>query len=231
MFRGITARWSHVKDIGKVWWLVVLGLWGTFWTLDAVIAKWGSIQCRELWDRCTLHFPLDWRFGLIGALIILVLLLIEGSFRHHAQTCAKHQQSAKERDWKKEWADLEKRFAEYTRSGVRAHWFHHSLNEKKYWDLQGATSLYSDPVKSLCEIGGKLLLASPRIQLSDETKAESSNEWRWLYFLKALYPHAGRYETAQEGSEDKWFSIMMWSADNLAQLSAQACLKCAALET
>jgi hypothetical protein len=86
MFNGLKLRWRHVKSIGKVWWLMVVAAWGAFWAADEVIAKWGSPSTKATWDKYTLHFPLDWKIGLIVLLALLVLLLIEGSFQHHQKT-------------------------------------------------------------------------------------------------------------------------------------------------
>jgi hypothetical protein len=78
----IKARYLHVKSIGKPWWLLVEGAWATFWTADAVIAKYGSQHVKDVWDKYTLHMLFDWRAGIIGFLAITLLLVIEGSFRH-----------------------------------------------------------------------------------------------------------------------------------------------------
>jgi hypothetical protein len=96
MLAGIKSRCLHVKDIGKVWWVVVLGLWTAFWTADEVIAKWGSPSTKETWDKYTLHFPLDWKIGLIVLLAILVVLLIEGSYRHHQKAVAEHEKDIRD---------------------------------------------------------------------------------------------------------------------------------------
>jgi hypothetical protein len=78
----IKARWLHIKSIGKLWWLLVVGTWGAFWTADAIIAKYGSQPVKDAWDKYTLHVPFDWKTGVIGLLAITLLLVIEGSFRY-----------------------------------------------------------------------------------------------------------------------------------------------------
>jgi hypothetical protein len=103
---GFKARWLHIKSIGKPWWLVVGAAWGVFWTADEVIAKYGSQHVKEVWDKYTLHFPFDWKIGLIGFLAIFLALLMEGSFRHHHKINEDHA------------AELEKRDAEITRLRV-----------------------------------------------------------------------------------------------------------------
>jgi hypothetical protein len=96
--KGIKARWLHVKSIGRPWWLLVVGAWGAFWSADAVIAKYGSQHAKDVWDKYTLHFPFDWKIGVMGLLAILVLLLIEGSFRHHCKIVAEHDASKQRLD-------------------------------------------------------------------------------------------------------------------------------------
>jgi hypothetical protein len=82
MFAKLTMRILHAKNIGRVWFLLVGGVWGLFWSIDQVVEKWGSGQLRDIWERNTSHLP-DWRLGLIISLSILVVFLIEGSFREH----------------------------------------------------------------------------------------------------------------------------------------------------
>jgi hypothetical protein len=131
----------------------------------------------------------------------------------------------------REWKELENRFTQLINFGVRAQYFHHCLNRRDVWDFQGASSLYTDQLESLSEMAGKLLIASGRIQLPAETNGVINNQWRWLYFVKATYSYLGEFEEAAEITEDnKEHTIIMWHAHDVAQLSAQACLKCAALE-
>jgi hypothetical protein len=90
---GIKARWLHVKSIGKPWWVGVAALWGMFWGVDEIIAKWGSSGVRAFWDTYTSRLHFDWKIGVISFLVIFALMLIEGSFRRHRQTLAAYEEA------------------------------------------------------------------------------------------------------------------------------------------
>lgn len=130
-----------------------------------------------------------------------------------------------------EWKEMEKRFTECINSGVRAHYFHYCLDGRDLWDFQGSSSFHTEQLKLLCEMAGKLLMKSTRLKLPDIVAATANNDWRWLYFVKTTYSYLGTFQEAAEVTkDDKQHTIMEWSVHDIAQLSAQACLKCAAVE-
>lgn len=93
LLAAIKARWLHVRKIGKPWWVMVAALWGMFWATDEIIAKWGSSDVKAFWDTYTSRLHFDWKIGIIGFLLIFVLMLIEGSFRHHRKTLATYEEA------------------------------------------------------------------------------------------------------------------------------------------
>jgi hypothetical protein len=81
MWKWLTARYRHVLRISRLWWIVIPAAWGLFWAVDEMVGKWGWPLARATWDKYTLHIPFDWKLGLIAVLAIMLLLLIEGSYR------------------------------------------------------------------------------------------------------------------------------------------------------
>jgi signal recognition particle subunit SEC65 len=58
-------------------------LWGVFWAVDSAIEKW-DWGTKTWWEAHTTHIK-NWQTGLAFFLGLLVLALIEGSFRHTAR--------------------------------------------------------------------------------------------------------------------------------------------------
>jgi hypothetical protein len=274
MFRWLKSRWLHVKSIGKVWWLVVGGAWGAFWVADEVIAKWGSPSTKATWDKYTLHFPLDWKIGLIVMLAILVVLLIEGSFRNHQKTIGEHEKDelnaakahenqilelqtshakeisdrdtadnharelatlreevvsthSKSRDWPADWRLMEDGFRRYSKSTVRADYQGPSPGVPGEWRLCGDDCVKD--VEAFCFQAGKLLSISPLDHpLPEDVAGRASHVSRWLYFLKDKYGLTRTNYVVHE-SDGKSHTIMFGSLENLATVSARACVECAAL--
>lgn len=78
---NVRARWRHVRAIGKSWLFVFPAIWGLFWTADAAIEKW-DLGLRTWWEANTAHLPKEWQAYLIVLLVLLIVGLVEGSFRH-----------------------------------------------------------------------------------------------------------------------------------------------------
>jgi hypothetical protein len=91
MDKRIKARCLHAKNIGKTWSLLVAGAWGFFWAADAVVEKYDPYGIKVWWDAHTTHLPSHWQTWLTGLLLILLLALVEGSFRQQEATAAKVQ--------------------------------------------------------------------------------------------------------------------------------------------
>jgi hypothetical protein len=82
MFAPLRTRLAHVGVIGRTWWLLLATAWGVFWALDESIEKWNLFGMKEWWDAHTTHLPTHWEGWLIGLLVLAVVGLIDGSFRH-----------------------------------------------------------------------------------------------------------------------------------------------------
>ncbi|HEX6821684.1 MAG TPA: hypothetical protein VF123_06490 [Candidatus Sulfotelmatobacter sp.] len=129
-----------------------------------------------------------------------------------------------------DWKELENRFRQYVHSGARAHHFHYCSTKENKWDLQGTSLADEDVLQSLCTLAGKRLGKAQNLELTDEIKSAPNHCWRWLYFLKATYSISGKQDWAYSG-DGQHIEIICWNLSNLAETSAQACLKCAALES
>jgi hypothetical protein len=79
-------RGRHTKAIGAWWWAVVAALYGTFWALDEVIEKWNPFDLKIWWDAHTTQLPSRWEIWLIGFLLLSIIGIIDGSYRHHKWT-------------------------------------------------------------------------------------------------------------------------------------------------
>jgi hypothetical protein len=80
--KAVQERFGHLKTIVRWWWLLIAGLWSAFWVVNDCIGKWGSNALKTQWESATLHLPPTWQIWLIGLLVIGILLIVEGSYRH-----------------------------------------------------------------------------------------------------------------------------------------------------
>ncbi len=85
MFNQLKERWDHSKSIGKTWWWLFPILYSAFWGIDSSINKW-DFGIKDSWNKHTAHLPKHWEGWLIGLLLLMILSLIEGSYRHHQKT-------------------------------------------------------------------------------------------------------------------------------------------------
>ncbi len=92
MLNGLITRWGHARTIGKTWWFLLAAGWGLFWALDASIEKWDLLGTKMWWDAHTTQLPSHWQTWLVVLLVIMLLALVEGSYRHH-KTYAENEQS------------------------------------------------------------------------------------------------------------------------------------------
>lgn len=86
MRQWFKERGRHTKAIGTWWWAVVATLYGSFWAADAVIEKWNPYGVKPWWDAHTTHLPSRWEVWLIGFLILSIIGIIDGSYRHQQRT-------------------------------------------------------------------------------------------------------------------------------------------------
>ena len=64
--------------------------WSAFCGADTAIAHFGSDAVRAEWKALTFHFPLGWQTWLIGFLIIGLIFVYDGSYRHARALRAKY---------------------------------------------------------------------------------------------------------------------------------------------
>ncbi len=76
------GRLAHFRRITRWGWFVIyeLGWVAVFTNIDLIIGKYGSEQAKVSWERFT-HPHWGWRIWLIGALVIALVLMVEGSYR------------------------------------------------------------------------------------------------------------------------------------------------------
>jgi hypothetical protein len=134
----------------------------------------------------------------------------------------------------REWKELASQFKQMP-NGARADWYQ-SLNAEtqavmaESWDVRGNTSAECE---ALCKNAGAMLLRSPHIlpRLSDRIRTQPDHIWRWLYFLKEsrrAVP-AGIGEGFTRVGNVKTTTACE-SIENLASVSATACMECSADE-
>jgi hypothetical protein len=85
MWRWLRKRFAHFWRITRWGWFVIWELgWVTLFTnIDLIVGKYGSEQAKTYWERLT-HPHWGWKVWLIGALVIAICFLIEGSFRTYS---------------------------------------------------------------------------------------------------------------------------------------------------
>lgn len=116
------GRLSHLWKISRWGWFVIYQLFwlGVFTNIDVLVGKYGSDQAKSIWEQWT-HPHFGWKNWAIGALLILVAFLFEGSFRNHREQEEKSRserlglestQAMIVRDYSHKIAGLEKELAE-----------------------------------------------------------------------------------------------------------------------
>lgn len=91
-------RLRHLRRITRWGWFVIYQLgWAIFINIGALIGEWGSQKTKSLWERWT-HPAWGWQVWLIGAFIIAILCIIEGSYRASREVEKERDEAVKERD-------------------------------------------------------------------------------------------------------------------------------------
>ncbi|HTM90172.1 MAG TPA: hypothetical protein VL155_18350 [Terriglobales bacterium] len=81
------SRLRHFCSISQLGWAGVALVWSAFWALDSSIEKWGTPDLKSSWNSYTGHLRFgSWQVWLIGVLLIALIMLFEGSYRHHRET-------------------------------------------------------------------------------------------------------------------------------------------------
>jgi pyrimidine deaminase RibD-like protein len=133
----------------------------------------------------------------------------------------------------KDWKELSSHFKQSTHK-VRADWYQ-TLNAEtqavmgESWSIRGNASAECE---ALCKNAGAMLLRSPRVlaKLPEKVRSQSDHVWRWLYFLR----ESKRTEATGVGHgtmKDGPNTISAYeSIEDLASVSATACMECSADE-
>lgn len=89
-------RISHLKDIARWGWFVVYEVaWiAIFTNIDLIVGKYGSDRTRGMWEQLT-HPHWGWHVWLIGALVIAIVFLFEGSYRTRREENEKFDEETK----------------------------------------------------------------------------------------------------------------------------------------
>lgn len=136
-----------------------------------------------------------------------------------------------------EWKELAYKFEGIQSKYVRATWisetldFHGGAVGEQWYITDDSQTDGGKTGESLCKFAGAMLLQSPKVslRLSQKVSSRSDDAWRWLYFLKDKWAleHPGTGNTWAGGRHMKNQS---GSIEDLAAVSARACLECAAEE-
>lgn len=133
----------------------------------------------------------------------------------------------------KDWKELSAHFRQSTPK-LRADWYQ-SLNAETHavmgesWSIRGNAPAECE---ALCKNAGAMLLRSPRVlaKLSENVRSQPDHVWRWLYFLKESN-HSKTVGVGQGTMKDGPDTISAFQEiEDLASVSATACLECSADE-
>ena len=168
-----------------------------------------------------------------GAILLLGLILLK-------RTSAKRANSAEPsldfeppavRIGPVEWRDLATQFKALQSSGVRADWSQTSAGER--WHIGGVPGAANRECESLCVLAGTMLVASPYMseRLPSLIPSYTAPGKMWLFYLKEAHPLDFQiglvgFEVTNDGSQGA--AVCTGSIDNLAAVSARACIECAA---
>lgn len=105
-----------------------------------------------------------------------------------------------------------------------------SSTRKERWTIAGGDS---GICKALIQKAGAMLLKSPKVrsQLDVEALSETDDAARWLLYLKHLGFHDVNFPAYEELEDGTKITHLMGSIRNLPGNSAEACIRCAAIET
>jgi len=82
----LRERLSHFGRITRWGWFVIYEVvWVALYTnIDIIVSEYGSQSQQALWHRLT-HPHWGWKSWIIGALVIVILFLVDGSYRNHRE--------------------------------------------------------------------------------------------------------------------------------------------------
>ena len=127
-----------------------------------------------------------------------------------------------------DWKDLADRFGRLSRH-VHANWTQWGGDSgRQLWSLGGSTAEETHQCRALCELAGAMLAKSPNLCRDFNDLHEPDAADRWLCFLKHmghLQSNGYGMETLDDGTSRPIFLGMI---NNLAAVSATACLTCSA---
>ncbi len=78
----IKDRFKHGGRIGQWWWAMIFGAWTLVCSADVLVGKYGSDSFKVAWDAAWKLPKFGWEVWIIGLLMITVLMIFEGSYRH-----------------------------------------------------------------------------------------------------------------------------------------------------
>jgi len=107
---SVHSRLTHAKQITRWGWVVIYEIgWGAlFINADFIIEKYGTESQKTYWEHIT-HPNWGWKSWAIGALIIFILFVIEGSYRLERER--KEAQQKKEAELSFEITSLKQKLA------------------------------------------------------------------------------------------------------------------------
>ncbi len=132
-----------------------------------------------------------------------------------------------QRDWRREWTEMEAKFRKLGNSSIFAD--QSDISDADAWEIRSDEKTEKlEECKALCELAGsKLIASSPAIQVSETVRSQTENWKRWLQFLKETQGFTEAY-TISSTRARKSFTAQAGLIKNLAQASAIGCIKCAA---
>jgi hypothetical protein len=130
-----------------------------------------------------------------------------------------------------DWLQLKKDFDECPRE-IRGNYFRSGKPPEDGWSIGGMPSPHPDRCRALCQLAGSMLLRSPtvRFRLSEEIRSVADPTYRWLYFLKERKP-LDNFRVGYEEIDGQRMGSYSGVINYLPQVSADACIECAAKET
>lgn len=130
---------------------------------------------------------------------------------------------------REDWLQLKKDFLECPRD-IRAEYFRSGKPPEDKWWIGGMP--HPDKCRALCRLAGSMLLRSPTVGLglSEEIRSVADPMDRWLYFLKERKA-LGNFLVAYEEIDGQKVGSYSGIINRLPEVSADACIDCAAKET
>jgi hypothetical protein len=80
--RFLKARLEHVGNIAHWWRAVIYGAWTLLCSCDVMVEHYGSDSFKSAYNGWWITPKWGWKTWVIGLLIITVLAILEGSYRH-----------------------------------------------------------------------------------------------------------------------------------------------------